>query len=175
MPVRDIGSETHKRNPDKDVSDTVNQEAATRLKNNLETGLVGGEEPTVPGGTDDEQSLQDLEKSHKLWEVEYVRDHKYGPGKTTEYLLKWKGYPVNESTWEPRSNILEDTLINEYWLKVGPYVAEKEVPAKYRKVVQESLSESARVMREPRKALGGSRKRSSNSKDRKSGRKRVRS
>ena len=34
------------------------------------------------------------------WEVESILD-KRRKGKKTEYLVKWKGYPSWESTWEP--------------------------------------------------------------------------
>lgn len=38
------------------------------------------------------------------FEVERIDDHKL-KGKTTIYFVKWKGYPDEENTWEPKSNL----------------------------------------------------------------------
>jgi len=36
----------------------------------------------------------------------------------TQYLVKWKGYPRNEATWEPASNV-ENTEALEAFLVEG--------------------------------------------------------
>ena len=38
------------------------------------------------------------------YEVDKILDHKNEDGQTT-FLVKWKGYPLSESTWEPRANL----------------------------------------------------------------------
>ena len=42
------------------------------------------------------------------YEVEDIldhRSHRRGRSSCTEYLVKWRGYSVFESTWEPESNL----------------------------------------------------------------------
>ena len=54
------------------------------------------------------------------WEVETILDHRFrrhgrSNMTTKEYLVKWKGYPDHESTWEPMSNLTNSqTLLKEY-------------------------------------------------------------
>lgn len=49
------------------------------------------------------------EDSEEVWEVETILDKRtisYGRNKKREeYLVKWRGYPVYEATWEPVSNL----------------------------------------------------------------------
>jgi hypothetical protein len=41
------------------------------------------------------------------WEVEHIEDSRLYRGKL-QYLVKWKGYPKSEQTWEPEANMRED-------------------------------------------------------------------
>merc|ERR1712055_680828 len=43
-----------------------------------------------------------------------------------EYLVKWKGWSPRYSTWEPEENILDPRLIQQFVLKEGAKIAEKE-------------------------------------------------
>ena len=46
--------------------------------------------------------------------VERVIDKRIGAGGRVEYLLKWKGYRVEDSTWEPRGNLNCKKLIEDF-------------------------------------------------------------
>jgi hypothetical protein len=46
----------------------------------------------------------DEEEYEEEYEVEDVLNLRLNRGKR-EYLIKWKGYPLNESTWEPMGNL----------------------------------------------------------------------
>jgi len=54
----------------------------------------------------------------EAWEVEAVvaeRVRRFGRGRRLEYLVKWKGYPEYEKTWEPEGNLKgAQEKINEY-------------------------------------------------------------
>lgn len=48
------------------------------------------------------------------FEVERIDDHRQ-KGKTTLFFVKWKGYPDEENTWEPKSNLAHAAeLLKEY-------------------------------------------------------------
>mmetsp|Transcript_2674 Transcript_2674/g.5757 ORF Transcript_2674/g.5757 Transcript_2674/m.5757 type:complete len:409 (-) Transcript_2674:175-1401(-) len=56
------------------------------------------------------------------YEVEKVVDHRYRKtafpdGSHDEYLIKWKGYPSSENTWEPESNLNPSALAEARTLK----------------------------------------------------------
>ena len=49
------------------------------------------------------------------FEVEKILDvWPQGRGRKMHYLVKWKGYPTSDNSWEPRENIHVDELIEEF-------------------------------------------------------------
>ena len=50
--------------------------------------------------------------------VEKVVDMRYRMGTDKEYLLKWKGYPASENTWEPEDHLNCPRLVKEFHTKV---------------------------------------------------------
>jgi hypothetical protein len=51
------------------------------------------------------------------WEVEIIKDSRLYRGKL-QYLVKWKGYPQEDSTWEPASNLAKaKKLVTEFHTK----------------------------------------------------------
>jgi hypothetical protein len=55
-----------------------------------------------------------IEGEHE-YEVEAIVNHRlYGKRKTLQYLLKWKGYPDADNTWEPAPQVHAPALIEEY-------------------------------------------------------------
>ena len=46
----------------------------------------------------------DLINGNEEFEVEAILGHKPW-GRGHRYLVKWKGYPTSESTWEPTNNL----------------------------------------------------------------------
>ena len=50
---------------------------------------------------------------NETFEVETILDHK-GKSSRRQYLIKWKGYDETENSWEPRRNIDDGPLLQEY-------------------------------------------------------------
>jgi hypothetical protein len=57
----------------------------------------------------------DLIDGEEEYEVEKILDMKQkGQGRKTHYLIKWKGYPTSDNSWEPAENVQAKDLIKEY-------------------------------------------------------------
>ena len=50
----------------------------------------------------------DNESSQEKYEIEAILSNRTTPEKQTEYLIKWKGFGNEDSTWEPLQNLIED-------------------------------------------------------------------
>ena len=49
------------------------------------------------------------------YEVERIHSHRtWGQRKTLQYLIKWKGYPKSDNTWENADQVHAPTLIKLY-------------------------------------------------------------
>ena len=49
------------------------------------------------------------------YEVEAILRHK-GKGAQRMYLVMWKGYPITDASWEPKSHLRNAPLILEHYL-----------------------------------------------------------
>jgi hypothetical protein len=57
----------------------------------------------------------DLIDGEEEYEVEQICAHqRWGRNKTLQYLIKWKGYPESDNTWENTDQIHAPTLIKLY-------------------------------------------------------------
>ncbi len=57
----------------------------------------------------------DLIEGEQEFEVEKILDvQPRGRGRKMHFLVKWKGYPTSDNSWEPRENLHVDRLIAEY-------------------------------------------------------------
>ena len=56
----------------------------------------------------------DIINEEEEWEVERIESHRK-QGKGYKYLIKWKGYPSSENSWEPKSNLANASdILREY-------------------------------------------------------------
>src|SRR5713226_5455177 len=57
----------------------------------------------------------DLIEGEKEYEVEWVINHRHaGRARTLQYLIKWKGYPEADNTWEPADQVHAPQIIKAY-------------------------------------------------------------
>ena len=57
----------------------------------------------------------DLISGEEFYEVEQIRDHQcHGWSRTLQYLIKWKGSPESDNTWEPADLVITPDLLKEY-------------------------------------------------------------
>ncbi|XP_041364909.1 protein kinase 4-like [Gigantopelta aegis] len=55
----------------------------------------------------------ELPMGERIFQADYIQRKRYRKSRI-EYLVKWKGYTVKHSTWEPKGNILDPLLIAEF-------------------------------------------------------------
>ena len=71
---------------------------ATLLKPYIETKTYGENYTRPP---------PDLLEEQEVYEVEMIVKHRRR-GRGYQYFIKWKGYPIEEATWELETNISKD-------------------------------------------------------------------
>ena len=59
----------------------------------------------------------DLLEEQEVYEVEMIVKHRKR-GRGYQYFIKWKGYLIEEATWEPETNISKDgDMLTRYKLR----------------------------------------------------------
>src|SRR6266545_7289786 len=60
----------------------------------------------------------DLINGEEEYEVEQIRGHRrHGRSRGLQYLIKWKGYPESDNTWEPAHQVHAPDLVKTYLQK----------------------------------------------------------
>ena len=67
----------------------------------------------------DEDDDQDDEEDDSEYEVESVLDHRTQDDQI-EYLVKWKGFSVEDNTWEPIENLSDSVALEQYLQQKNP-------------------------------------------------------
>jgi len=66
------------------------------------------------------QPPPELIDGEEEFEVECIEQHYYhGRKKVLQYLIKWKGYPSSNNTWEPEPNVQAPEVVKDYWASQG--------------------------------------------------------
>jgi Chromo (CHRromatin Organisation MOdifier) domain len=82
------------------------------------TSLITAYTETPSHGPNFTQPPMDLIDGEEEYEVEQIRSHRtWGWCKTLQYLIKWKGYPKSDNTWENTDQIHAPMLIKLYHQK----------------------------------------------------------
>jgi len=70
---------------------------------------------TTTHGPNFERPPPDLIEDEEEYEVEAIVNHRYyGHRHQLQYLIKWKGYPSSDNTWEPLGSVHTEDLVKEY-------------------------------------------------------------
>ena len=90
-----------------------------KLRPYIEDPIQGRPQPTRPPPT--------VEGPDPEWNVEYVKNSKV-VRKKLYFLVKWEGYPQEESSWEPASNLQHaEEAIEDFYRKHPKAPRTKEV------------------------------------------------
>mmetsp|Transcript_37883 Transcript_37883/g.55509 ORF Transcript_37883/g.55509 Transcript_37883/m.55509 type:complete len:935 (+) Transcript_37883:92-2896(+) len=94
-------------------ADKLAKEIADRESKRLksETGHAGHIICAVPGTAETKKATETPSTDDFFWEVEKVIGRRVVSGRV-EYLIRWKGCPEEENTWEPAANLC-DTAMSE--------------------------------------------------------------
>jgi Chromo (CHRromatin Organisation MOdifier) domain len=79
------------------------------------TSLIMAYTETQSHGPNFTRLPPDLIDGEEEYEVEQICSHRtWGRRKTLQYLIKWKGYPESDNTWEDADQIYVPILIKLY-------------------------------------------------------------
>ena len=77
--------------------------------------LLQDEDTEDQGDIDKALTRLDQEPQGDVYEVERILDERTQPDGRASFLVKWKGYPLADATWEPRSNLTHSTEALAEW------------------------------------------------------------
>lgn len=69
--------------------------------------------PARPAPTHSADDSNDDEDA--IYEVDKIIDHRIVDGHRLEYKVKWKGYPLDQASWEEENNIIDTNCIHLYF------------------------------------------------------------
>ena len=91
-----------------------------KIHNVFHANLITPYKETEMHGPNFTRPPPDLIDGEDEYEVEKIIDAKTrGRGCKMYYLVKWKGYPTSDNSWEPKENVRVKELIEEYYQRSG--------------------------------------------------------
>jgi len=89
--------------------------AAWRIHDVFHASLLSPYHETQAHGPNFSRPPPDLIDGEEEYEVERIVAHRYhGRNRSLQYLIKWKGYPEVDNTWEPAEQIHAPDLLKTY-------------------------------------------------------------
>jgi hypothetical protein len=90
--------------------------ASWNIHNVFHASLLSPYTETAAHGPNFSRPPPDLIDGEEEYEVEQLVAHRYhGRSKALQYLVKWKGYPASDNTWEPADQIHAPDLLKTYY------------------------------------------------------------
>src|SRR5712672_462773 len=89
--------------------------AAWNIHDVFHASLLTPYRETASHGPNFTRPPPDLVQGNEEFEVETIINHRFvGRRKTLQYLIKWKGYPSSDNTWEPVNNVHAPEIVKQY-------------------------------------------------------------
>jgi Chromo (CHRromatin Organisation MOdifier) domain len=94
------------------VAYQVELPASWTIHDVFHASLLSPYRETTTHGPNFRRPPPDLIGGEEEYEVEAIINHRFkGRNRQLQYLIKWKGYPHSDNTWEPKTAIFADELI----------------------------------------------------------------
>lgn len=87
------------------------------------------------------------QKDPDIYNVEKLLDHRMVNGRL-QFLVNWSDYPLSQSTWEDRDNIIGTSLVTDYYEKM-----ERDRELQLKKIAEQEALENALRMEAQRQNL----------------------
>jgi Chromo (CHRromatin Organisation MOdifier) domain len=85
------------------------------IHNVFHASLLSPYRETEAHGPNFSRPPPDLIDGEDEYEVERILDHRrHRKSRTLQYLIKWKGYPLSDSTWEDETQVFAPDLMRTY-------------------------------------------------------------
>jgi hypothetical protein len=82
------------------------------------SSLLSPYHETTQHGLNFSQPPPELIEDEEEYEVEAIHNHRcFGCNCALQYLIKWRGYPKSDNTWEPTDSVHTPDLLKEYQRK----------------------------------------------------------
>src|SRR5712671_5228762 len=89
--------------------------AAWNIHNMFHASLLTPYRETASHSPNFTRPPPDLMQGNEEFEVETIINHQFfGRCKALQYLIKWKGYPTSDNTWEPIDNVHAPEIVKQY-------------------------------------------------------------
>src|SRR5712671_748698 len=89
--------------------------AAWNIHNMFHASLLTPYRETASHSPNFTRPPPDLMQGNEEFEVETIINHRFfGRRKALQYLIKWKGYPSSDNTWEPVDNVHAPEIVKQY-------------------------------------------------------------
>src|SRR6266702_4064197 len=117
-----------------------------KIHNVFHANLITPYKETELHGPNFTRPPPDLIEGEQEFEVKKILDvQPRGQGRKMHFLVKWKGYPMSDNSWEPRENLHVDRLIAEYNKKKQRQAEPKKKGVKSRRARTEEKSPSSPI------------------------------